>query len=342
MGARARPARALNTWTHIAATYDGTTIRLFVNGVQAATRAQTGALLASTQPLRFGGNALWAEWFQGQLDEIRVYNRALTGDRDPDRHGEADHATVGAISPVSDTLQSMRRNRSSPAREPTGPCCCWSRTTRSTRPWRCAMLEQSGLRVDVVRARPAALDAVADKPYDAVLMDCQMPVMDGYAATAELRRREDDDEHLPDHRADRPRVRRRARALPGRGDGRLPRQARSRGRARCRARAPRRAAALDPRGRDAAAAAVGSEALVAQILNLFVAQATTYLETIGSAIAASDTDRRSAHGAHAQGQRRRRSAPPRSPAPRPSSRHGDLGAAERLRDAVERTRTQRK
>jgi glucose/arabinose dehydrogenase len=69
---------ALNTWTHIAATYDGTTLRLLVNGVQAATRAQTGSLLASTQPLRIGGNALWAEWFQGQLDEIRVYNRALT------------------------------------------------------------------------------------------------------------------------------------------------------------------------------------------------------------------------------------------------------------------------
>ena len=33
---------------------------------------------ASTQPLRFGGNAVWAEWFRGRLDEIRVYDRALT------------------------------------------------------------------------------------------------------------------------------------------------------------------------------------------------------------------------------------------------------------------------
>jgi len=61
----------------VAATYDGTSIRLYVNGVQAATRAQTGSLLASTQPLRLGGDAIWAEWFQGTLDEIRVYNRAL-------------------------------------------------------------------------------------------------------------------------------------------------------------------------------------------------------------------------------------------------------------------------
>ena len=59
-------------------TYDGATIRMYVNGVQAGTRAQTGSLLASTQPLRFGGNAVWAEWFHGRLDEIRVYDRALT------------------------------------------------------------------------------------------------------------------------------------------------------------------------------------------------------------------------------------------------------------------------
>jgi hypothetical protein len=76
--ARGTTRPALNTWTHVAATYDGTTIRLYLNGVQAATKAQTGALLTSTQPLRFGGDAPWGEWFQGTLDEIRVYNRALS------------------------------------------------------------------------------------------------------------------------------------------------------------------------------------------------------------------------------------------------------------------------
>jgi len=28
--------------------------------------------------LRFGGNAVWGEWFAGQLDEIRIYNRPLS------------------------------------------------------------------------------------------------------------------------------------------------------------------------------------------------------------------------------------------------------------------------
>ena len=71
-------ALPLNAWSHLAMSYDGTTMRLYVNGAQVATRAQTGAIVASTGPLRFGGNSVWGEWFAGRLDELRVYNRALT------------------------------------------------------------------------------------------------------------------------------------------------------------------------------------------------------------------------------------------------------------------------
>jgi hypothetical protein len=72
-------ASPLNTWTHLTATYDGAAQRLFVNGVQASTRAQTGAMRVSTGALRIGGNSLWNdEWFAGLIDEVRVYNRALT------------------------------------------------------------------------------------------------------------------------------------------------------------------------------------------------------------------------------------------------------------------------
>jgi hypothetical protein len=49
-------ALPLNTWTHIATTYDGVNQRFFVGGVQVASRAQTGAMLVGNQPLRIGGN----------------------------------------------------------------------------------------------------------------------------------------------------------------------------------------------------------------------------------------------------------------------------------------------
>jgi hypothetical protein len=77
-GTNATTTTALNTWTHLAATYDRTTLRLYVNGTQAATRALTGNLRTSTGALRIGGNNIWAEWFNGTIDEIRLYNRALT------------------------------------------------------------------------------------------------------------------------------------------------------------------------------------------------------------------------------------------------------------------------
>jgi len=53
-----------------------------------------------------------------------------------------------------------------------------------------AMLEKLGCRVQVVGDGYAVLEALAGRSYDLILMDCQMPNLDGFAATAAIRIRE--------------------------------------------------------------------------------------------------------------------------------------------------------
>jgi hypothetical protein len=81
-----------NAWAHLATTWDGATLRLYVNGTQVSTMALTGTMPVSTGPLTIGGNAVWPEWYRGLIDEVRVYRRALTA---AEVAGDMSRAVVG-------------------------------------------------------------------------------------------------------------------------------------------------------------------------------------------------------------------------------------------------------
>jgi CheY-like chemotaxis protein len=60
-----------------------------------------------------------------------------------------------------------------------------------------AILTRLGYRPEVVGDGQQAVELVTRRRYGLVLMDCQLPVLDGYQATAEIRRREGPTRHTP-------------------------------------------------------------------------------------------------------------------------------------------------
>gem|GEM_PF-252587 len=64
------------TWVHVAMTYDGTQVILYINGVRDASRADSGSTSASEDSLRIG-HISRNRYFNGTIDEVRIHNRAL-------------------------------------------------------------------------------------------------------------------------------------------------------------------------------------------------------------------------------------------------------------------------
>jgi Concanavalin A-like lectin/glucanases superfamily len=66
-------------WSHVALTFDGAHMRLYVNGQLVDTTSAEGAW-SSSGPLSIGCSEEFEDNFEGKIDEVRIYNRALSAD----------------------------------------------------------------------------------------------------------------------------------------------------------------------------------------------------------------------------------------------------------------------
>lgn len=67
-----------NTWNMITGSYDGSTLKFYINGQLVRTLAITGPVNYSTDPLYFGTTGSAGQNFKGNIDDIGIWNRALS------------------------------------------------------------------------------------------------------------------------------------------------------------------------------------------------------------------------------------------------------------------------
>ena len=102
------PARIpFDSWSHVVGTFDGATIRLYINGSLVNLAAYEAQISHSSTPLSIGGASVgsWYPW-DGSIDEVAVYDKALSseqiakhchrGAEGPDRFSLPDAMSVNA------------------------------------------------------------------------------------------------------------------------------------------------------------------------------------------------------------------------------------------------------
>ncbi len=68
----------IGEWVHLVGTYDGSSVNLYWNGILVATEPHSGLIYTNNYPVRISGYATGGEIFDGIIDEVRIYNRALS------------------------------------------------------------------------------------------------------------------------------------------------------------------------------------------------------------------------------------------------------------------------
>jgi len=98
---------AMNTWHHVAAVGDGSSVRIYIDGVQRASGGGvTASYGSSSEPFRIGGGGIFdttGNFFNGQVDEVLVYHRALSPSEIQLLHQSGFTPTDSSVAPFVNT-----------------------------------------------------------------------------------------------------------------------------------------------------------------------------------------------------------------------------------------------
>ncbi|MDD5625637.1 MAG: hypothetical protein PHG83_00535 [Patescibacteria group bacterium] len=69
---------SLNKWHYVVGTFDGNYLKVYLDGKLDGQKTITTTITPSSGPLWIGGTSEYARWFDGKIDEVAYYNKALT------------------------------------------------------------------------------------------------------------------------------------------------------------------------------------------------------------------------------------------------------------------------
>ena len=121
-----------NQWIHVAGVYDGTTMRIYKNGVEVAKNAKSGSLRTGSASVWVGDNPPNAQRpFEGSIDDVQVYSRALSVAEVQGLH-KAQAVSTGSVATTSAaTTTSTTTTSSSSTTSQTNPVSNTSSLTSS-------------------------------------------------------------------------------------------------------------------------------------------------------------------------------------------------------------------
>ncbi len=143
-------------------------------------------ILLSNLPSLLQDHELRAKGYDGALTKP-VHERALFGLLCGDSALNLQAAPRPSAAPAPAPAATDEPERELVAEPADGPRVLLAEDNPVNQKVALAMLRLLGCRVEVATNGAEALDLVAREPFDLVLMDCQMPVMDGYHATRRIR-----------------------------------------------------------------------------------------------------------------------------------------------------------